>query len=304
MTDGLARLQAILAGTAQCADSLKRSYNLEAVESSRMREEERVDTELVGRAYACAYLLLVAVQDHLESLSRLLDREPVTQFGFAVLTRAALENASRAAWLLDPDIDVTSRMGRGLTVWADSLRELAEVHDATGDAAAADSARRGIDALRGKVAKHGLEIIEVNRFGVLGAKDHQLPTASKLAADVLEHGRTDYRVLSAYTHGATYALLQNYDFKAKGVSAGRVPGVPLSKLAALLSSGVASFCFAFNLQVKAYGWDQETWAAWSRHALESLHVLMIPGLEAEDEVRRHDAENETPRVDEEEGRHQ
>jgi len=60
-------------------------------------------------------LLLVAAEDHLKALCRMLERPAPTAFGPVVLARAALEAAGRAAWLAEPGIGAKRRvLDRGL----------------------------------------------------------------------------------------------------------------------------------------------------------------------------------------------
>jgi hypothetical protein len=208
------RLQSALSGFGQAAHSLKEQNNYKAKSGSRkLREESEGDAYHVGRAYACAFLLLNAAQDHLESMSRLLNHDDLTQYGFPVLGRATIENASRAAWLLNPTIDAKARMGRGLTTWLLSLQESLAVARLTGDREIERRDRSEISAALDIVKSLGFTVGK-NQIGQKIVKEEPMPSATNLASLTLpKSGMSSYKFLSAASHGTTYGLLMHYDFK-------------------------------------------------------------------------------------------
>lgn len=278
----LIQLQSALSGFGEAARSLKEENAYEAQPGSRkLREETEGDTYHVGRAYACAFLLLNAAQDHLESMSRLLNHDDLTQYGFPVLGRATIENAGRAAWLLDEGIDANARMGRGLTTWLISLQESFVVAELNGDGATMQRDQQEITSALDSAQSLGFTVGK-NRQRQQIVQEESMPSATDLAVLMLPgSGKSTYKFLSAASHGTTYGLLMHYDFKNAAKGKPVRPQLWLPFLASMLGSAGAAYAVSFQRQVESYGWNSEAWNAWSHYALEVFTKAMEPAIPPE-----------------------
>lgn len=264
----LAAIQSALSGFGECAHSLKKETGYEAASGSRKEQEStEVDAFHIGRAYACAFMMLVAAEDHLQSLSRLLGEVPITQFGLPVIARSALENSAKAGWILDETVDAQQRLARGFTIWLSSLYESKEVLELDGHAAGVERDAKELEASIKAAEEMGLTIVE-DRFGRCSVKEAQMPSSTSLCESLLRGtGKAAFKRFSASTHGTTYALLDNYDFKSASEGQLVKPQISLAMIATICSTAGAAFALAFGRQVILYGWDNEVWSAWSSHAL-------------------------------------
>lgn len=280
----LIRLRSALEGFSECAYQLKQEAGFRAVKGSRKRmEEAEADEFHVGRAYACAFLLLVACEDHLQSLARLLSHTPLTQFGIPVLCRATLENAGRAGWLLDQGITAHERMGRGLTVWLTSLQESKEVMQVYDHSEGQKRDEKEIATAITAAESFGFTIGKDRAGRHRIVKEEPLPSATNLAEGVAgPSGRAMYKQLSAATHGTTYGLLSHYDFKKAAKGQLVSPAISLGLLAAIVGTAGVAFAMAFGRQVQLYGWNDDIWRSWSSHGIGVFQQAMRPWVEEPD----------------------
>lgn len=91
---------------------------LETADTSRLRRPDGTtwgDAPL-GSAYTAAGLLIAATVEHADAAHRLLASSPTSSLALDTMTRAALEAAAQAWWLLDPAIDGRTRVARLYTL--------------------------------------------------------------------------------------------------------------------------------------------------------------------------------------------
>jgi hypothetical protein len=128
----LVSLAGVLSGCANFSNNLHEQTDYLPLSGSQADAEwnsESVSGEEIRNTYAKVNQLLDAAENHLEGTARQL-QEPIPHFGIYATTRAALENSSRAWWLLDPTISHRERAGRGLAERFYNLDEAAKVERA------------------------------------------------------------------------------------------------------------------------------------------------------------------------------
>lgn len=152
-----------------------------------------------------ARIAIIVMADHLESLHRLIGKEPLMVFSPWVLARAILEEASIVLWLLDGKISCKERWSRSLNTRLAGLKVQKRI--ASSDTSfenphqiASRIADLSVLAGRLGISRRG-ERNNPNRFGNKGRP----PLTDRIRKTLGEE--TAYRILSAMTHGDNWALI-------------------------------------------------------------------------------------------------
>jgi hypothetical protein len=161
-------------------------------------------------------LLLDTAGDHLTTVVNQFVAGQLPRYSLFTVIRAALEADAWACWLLDPTIDDSERLGRALTVRADSLFEMK---------------RLGLRPLGTTPARHYNKrikrVLAAGKRWNLTLKTHKdgrvafvvMPRVTPLLRTLLPRkssknkkltvGDQSYGELSARAHGTTWSLLSN-----------------------------------------------------------------------------------------------
>jgi len=155
-------------------------------------------------------LLLVSSGFHLLTFAAVLSgREPLYPFGGFTLLRGAAEPAARAAWITDPDISPFDQRARVLVERLDALRERRKFTNTRAEAneriaeLVSDATALGHHAVDGKRLKP--EHFGQPRPEATNLFARLLPDIAGLGGDA--PGGRLYRVLSAFSHSALWAVL-------------------------------------------------------------------------------------------------
>lgn len=246
------------------------AFKLKPASGSLAEREQLAGRDISAKytnvAFSIPSLLIVASEDHVNSLRLLLHR--ASQFSLAVLARAALEAAARAWWLLDPRIEIDERIRRSMNELLYSgerfvrLEELHEGEDFGGLKRMEETAHdaEGI----------GFEVRRSKRTGFPVAIGDNRPSSGDLIEAMMSEyhstmGPFMWRQLSAVTHSTAFAL-------ELGVRMGKHPLDPEMKAlvpraqtgdlewpATVAATGHAQ---AFERMTEMYGWNADSWKKW------------------------------------------
>lgn len=274
-TDLLPTLKSVLSGLGHFANALHEATNFLPAKSSQAAGEfqtTEADRAEIETAYSLAATLLMAAENHLEGVSRLLV-EPLTHYGLFAVCRAAMENSARAWWLLDPEIAVNERAARGLLTRFFSLHEAAQVEELMNpdkkwhELESVGRAKR----VAARARAQGFTVV-TNKRGRFGLEGHERPSTTALLEAVHDElGAVMYKYLSASVHGTSYALMQEMEFEesARG-GMGRIakPSSDFTMIGASICFAGLTYLFAFDRHVYLYGHHVDEWVSWRRHALK------------------------------------
>lgn len=274
----LGKVRSTLEGFARCLQGMHEINDYIAGATSQAKADlntPEADGAEVQTTYSQAATLLASAENYLYGMAQLL-HEPVAHFSFLAIGRACLENAARAWWLLDPRIDAKTRAGRGLDVRLRSLWEASSLMDDEG----AKDLLRSSQARAAKVAEsardQGFVVAETKRGYVL--HDIERKNATDLCEMMIPGvGRFMYKLLSASTHGTTYALMQHYTpEKSDRGGMGWIvqPDDDFSMMGYTAAVAGLAFSAAGDRQVELYGWDSGPWVSWKRQGIPVLRSLL------------------------------
>jgi hypothetical protein len=183
-----------------------------------------------------AIRVLGTAGDHLVAFRRLSERGPILPFAPMTLLRAAVEAADLARWLVDPELDAMTRIGRGVAVQLEDYEQRRRWEGAFGIPEPPPGARGKSAAARKAdlLAARGPDVPDAERVPVV-----PLEKATALAliygparnrgpvADALPAGDRSwlYRLLSAFAHGKEWAFLATDTRAAQPIGEGVHRGV-------------------------------------------------------------------------------
>lgn len=289
MEGKITQLSSALAGLADCAENIKKAQEYEPADGSPASKEWSTTSPFQREIRTChgsIWLLIMAAQDHVFSLSRLLSL-PLTQFAHMAVIRAAIENAARAYWLLDPDLDLRERAGRGLTERFASLQEMIGVLTLT-DAKQAEEKKRRLAQLISTATELGFSVKKGGHPERYFLAEIRRPSATSLAGSILpETGKAMYKLSSAATHGTTYALMLNYrvepdaEEERRGWITNLVPQLEISSVAVVMSAAAMAFRRAFEKHMNFLGWQSNEWTSYADHVEKVLAKHLVSGPAAQ-----------------------
>ena len=260
-----------------------RNDNQDRSRAGSQAEEESAtfpDAEAVLTAYAQAALAITVVGDNMSAIERALT-EPVMTVAPWALARAVLESASVAAWLLESNIDATTRVSRSMSLRLKHLRD--QLTYARSALERRPVAEEDFKVVIPKVEDRikGLSVVAQKR-GIIPKHDKKgkligFPDAAPAftdLADALGEGDT-YRLLSGLAHGRSWAIMP-----LAIRNAGVVAGVPIveqhlsANSAIFIMSAVAEWFSkpAWNY-VLLNGWDLSRMKGVLEKAYDQLHMV-------------------------------
>jgi len=290
----------LLDGSAKVAIQTFTAEEWTAAPDSQVDREMRA--EVIGRAgipwdrapretaFTHAALPIYAAAENLGSIAELVE-PPMTMFGAFILARASIEGSARSWWVLDPALDVETRVHRSVRErWAVvcdrvSLLEEMERGDLRSDPAAADMVAE-YDRSVARAAARKQDVLDnawtlrvpVHRKdGVVVGVDVQRPASSKVVGDLLAAvgfriGAGLYSWLSQLNHSSASSLsefFQTGQEVSPKVYEWR-PEIPANLLQSVLHVTLLAFLEAFDRLVLLYGWDDRTWSSWRTHVKKKI----------------------------------
>lgn len=210
----LASLEGLIAEMTEIRTRFQWNPAADSLAMTQLADERRYAgawrTEPVSEAFQHGGLLLVAAEDHASGMCRLLRDPAPSPFAHVPMARASLEASSIALRLLDPRIDVATRVGRYMT---ECLYSEAELERALPQQRAKFRGRR--EAILDQAAATGLKKVTAkNKPPAIGERRPGLTSAVSdlFGADAdLDVGRIYYCLYSAVSHGTVFALQRSLE---------------------------------------------------------------------------------------------
>jgi hypothetical protein len=242
---------------------LPRKGSIAAKEIMRQHEFAEVwSQEPAADCHTLAQLRILAAIDHMYALVNLL-QDPDLVYSPASVARAAIECTARAWWLLDPDVDLRTRVLRGMADRLVSQGELARVPIQE----VADYARGRIDRILAGAAGFNLQPVRTKKGAYRGIGEVTVPGVMELLRDQLgpRVGEVAYRELSLIAHGDPIGIVASS--RVVEDPAGRherglfAPRVGQGTVASRIGVVTLSYTEAVDREVRLFGWDRTDWIA-------------------------------------------
>ena len=225
-------------------------------------------------------ILPIALRELLASLKLLLVPE-MALFGFQALARGIIEGATRAAWVLDPSIDIRERVVRGGLLELESISEAKRVEDASG-AGDGSTYNQRILELRTRMATLGIDE-DVNGVGRVLGFDAQVLSKKTDAVEAflpllgLAHGKMWYRQMSGISHSVLYGITEY--LRAQPVVGTKraipVPELPLIAVANAVVLSIAAYLFVIERHAHLWGRDAAAVAGKREEAARELLAASV-----------------------------
>ena len=168
-----------------------------------LERETYAEPDAVVMAQAQGTAAIEVTFDHLGALERCL-QEPILPFPMWTATRGLLEAAAQAQWLLDPEIDASTRVGRSMALRHRGLEQQLRMASHGDDA---ETILRAKDALQKLVVSAERRGVHIKRKAQQVTVVHEPVRISDLIEEALQ-AADDYRRLSAVAHSEMWALIQ------------------------------------------------------------------------------------------------
>ena len=217
----------------------------------------------VASSHILAKLLLTSSADYMFGLQRTLKEPTMTEAPFA-LARGVLEAAARASWLLDPNIDVVTRVSRSMSLRLSGLESQAtltrssEKSHRVAFAGVLQKSQGQIGSLKREAKTLGIRVrIKKGKLTVFG---EGLPSNVNLAARFGEEPM--YRLLSAVAHSEYWAT-----FSVSYVKSDRKAGVVEQGLRPEAALFLTQACIKWFSRV---AWDYFALNGWGLKRLSSI----------------------------------
>lgn len=211
-------------------------------------------------AYELARQRLVSAEDHLRSILTLLKPDSVLpSFSMFTLIRGAAVATVHARYLLDPAIDQTTRLGRGLSARLENLEQQQKVRPETQGTHFDDR----VEHLRKRANANGVTVNR-NRNGViLGFGDGWLSDTDLFEKYVPGVGKTYFQYLSGYAHSLPWAQIPMSRAEASDdPEISLVPtDVNVPVLAAVLNGALGLYDETVGFYLGHGGYPPEVWTA-------------------------------------------
>lgn len=238
----------------------------------------------VAAAHNSAQLLLFAMGDCMSALIReLSDRDTTPVYAHVVLARASLELASRAWWLLDPDIGVRTRIARGMNDRIFGLKQ--QIRLPLPDEQKEKASKRR-SALLAEAERLGFQMVprppKAPQF-----IDEMRPGQTELIERLLSVEGDDslggfvYGLFSAVAHGTTFGMSSSVTTdapnppKTPGITWGAVYTGSLDVVIAL-SVVIVGSTEAYRSRNKLFGWASKSWNEVVLAAIDAMKRSLPP----------------------------
>jgi hypothetical protein len=228
--------------------------------------------ESIETAFSQAAQSFISATDHLEALDTLVKME---RFAMAPWSsaRGMIEAAAISAWLLEPDIGPTERVGRSLSLRYTTLREQKKMARYDGDRDLVQKIADRIEVVEEIAVELGFPVLRDKRgqrTGIAQAK----PTMTVLAERQFK-GENFYRMLSGMAH-ADYTSLTAFSFLKTAVERRQgallIRAVPTEIQSALLSKAGTIYAKCAWLRIIQFGLDAAKMAVFLEGFYDELRL--------------------------------
>jgi hypothetical protein len=246
-----------------------------ATEAGLDEPETAWGINVIQTAVNQAVASLAAADDQLIGMQHVL-REPLTTFGITTLARGVIEASARAWWLLDPSVDVRTRVARSMTSRLETLWYNRRVEEKL-DLPRTCTAR--IEEILAIAPTKGFNAI-AERRNAPPAIEEALPWAARLYEEILGSKELGYGVwadFAAVAHGQAGGIVQRLEVVDRTMDP--VPGIqwaranPLKTMGPALGAAMLAHFQAFGRELALYGWDQRTWKSYVAGAFPVVQRL-------------------------------
>ena len=238
--------------------------------------------ESVHTAHSQAWMLLEVTADQLTAFLKTIS-EPLETIAPYTCIRSLLEAGALASWILDPTVDVRTRVSRSLALRYEGLVQQLKWAKAAGEDPR--KAQRRLDRIVAVANTLGYAPIKDRRGRHCGA-GQRMPSVTALVGGMLQEEAL-YRLLSAVAHGHQWALQQLSFEKAPQfdtVSAisgtkltGFTKGASIDSMALLILVAASTFARVV--------WNQALYLGWDSNLLRTLLEEQFDRLDAADHLR-------------------
>ena len=226
------------------------------------------EAQAIRNGVHTAGVRLMAVEDHLAAIAALVEEERVIYATYSV-ARVAAEISGWAWWLLDPNLDGSTRAARCITDRFYSLGQQRNI---------GFSKEARIEEARAEAEDAG---VRLKKQGNTWRSLEKRPSSSDLMRQVYGNGEADsrlgsrtYSLLSAFSHGTAYALLEVITPLTSPDEKGRVWGrvnTQWGKEVRVIALAVQPYILAVQAQFRLHGWTDERLGI----HLENLHKSLL-----------------------------
>lgn len=216
--------------------------------------------ESVHTAHSQAWMLLEVAADQLTAFLKTVS-EPFETIAPYTCVRALLEAAALASWILDPTIDVRTRVSRSLALRYEGIVQQLKWAKAAGEDPT--KAQRRLEKVVALANTLGYAPINDRRGRHFSAGQH-MPSVTDLVGGMLQEEAL-YRLLSAVAHGHHWAIHQLSFAKApqfdtvSSISGAKLTGLTkganIDGMALLILTAASAFARAIWYQALYLGWD-------------------------------------------------
>ena len=218
-------------------------------------------------AWSQSALLIELGSEHITAFVKTIT-EPVEVLACLTCIRSMLEPCGLASWLLDPRIDAHTRVGRVFALRYDRLEQQRKFIRAAG------GSENDLQKIKDRIDAVARDALEIGYAPILNKKGKRLgigeemPSATEVIKSMLDEEST-YRLLSAVTHGHSWALIRlGFSPVSEGDLSPNVGGISVAmvektvNVTNLVVSGLA-MARAFAKPV----WDKCNYAGWDKARL-------------------------------------
>ena len=246
----------------------------DTIGSKELASYKRIES--VNLAYGQGNLLISVAGDHLVAFTRLVT-EPVQTVAPWTCIRAVLESSAKSLWLLDPEINIQSRVGRSLAFRYDGLMQQRKFANISNDSQAIQNITSRMDEIDSLSGQLGFDPV-VDKHGRRIGIGEKLPYTTNLIQAVLGMGK-NYRILSGMAH-AQPSVLQELGFRKNkiGNRISLIPNLTPFSVGFLCISAFKAFAPATRIRSKLYYRDiqkLESLIGDARKSIDELSNILL-----------------------------
>jgi hypothetical protein len=212
--------------------------------------------EFIRVAYAQANMLMEGAADHLTAFVKTVT-EPVQTVAPWTCVRAAIECGALASWLLDPSLDMRTRVQRSFAFRYKGLSEQVKFARVSSNSADVDKANTRIDEVEQDALQLGFPRLADRRGRRTGIAQN-MPSNTEVIKIALDEEAT-YRLLSAMIHAHPWAVQKLSFRRVDGEITSLVEKNLEPESVAFLCVKVAhAFANPLQLKLQLFGWPTES----------------------------------------------
>jgi hypothetical protein len=276
-TDALiVQIAQILEEAIEFATSFSEQYGSEPLEDSLAHREMSGQSGAAGsltltsddvyKAYSQGAGICIPAAEQFMIAMRQLYVTPMSIFGYQTVARSLVETSAKAWWLIDPNIDLPTRMARHYVDLLENIYDVRKLEASEGTKSMYDMRIRGLldttstFGLRATYAKRkdGSDGDLIGFNSVVPAKATDLVN-DFFAAISFSDGDRWYRIVSGVAHGGAHGLLRHFDIRwaDKPYRASLAPRLDREEISNFAVLAIHSYLGAVQAHAEAFGQDHQ-----------------------------------------------